>query len=1399
MKALAHSTHPAYRFFQALLLLLVLLPAILYFALGREAVLQTLLPLLVQRAGLPQVQLGAIHGSLWGPLTIDRIDFKDAKDRIQVQQLELDWQPWQLLRGRLVVHRLQASSLRFESSESGAMAFPSRLGLPFELQINSLKVRQFDWVTTQKTQQQKYHFQQVAFALLSRDGRWELQQGRVLSPWGGLQAVGSLQQVAPFALEGSVTAELNETLAAADLVLKLGGNLRQIHIDGRAQLKSTGQQKSNEGRLQAQLDLTPFNSLPVSALKLNAQQLNLAQWQEKYPQTAINLALDLQQTDGQWRGQLQMNNADSGRLDAQRLPLQTISASVVGTSSRLQLEQLQLDLGAGGQFRGRADWDALAAAQFQFALHTDNLNLQAIHSRVNATRIAGDLTLSTPHNVPGNTLPEKLLLSANLAQQGLRLDFHASLTQQVLQVQQARLRLNQGQLAWAGELDLTGPMKFQTEGQMQHFDPSRFGQYPVADLNTSLKVNGQLLPHWQVNVESDLRPSRLMRQALSGRVSLQADAQRIQNLDLNLRFGQNSVRAKGDLGGLLDQLSWQVEGMDLGALGWGGTVQARGTVSGGFARPQTTIEMSARGIRKSGRESAAADGSVLRAQGQLVLRAPFGGKLTLNAEHVNPAAWGDYPTANLNARAELELDSAEKVSKVGRAGLDLHLEASTLMGLPLGGKAIFQIDKAQMQGVDVALSWGKNSLSVKQLAGLETALDWALIVAQLPAKSSPPASDIAIKAQGRLQGTLRTHTLQAQATVQGVQTDFFLSGAWMDGPDAGRGWQASLQRWRTEVGRDVPNATVGAGITTITLQAPVKLQWEQANKQFTMQAARFDFDGGTIQLDGSVWNPREWRSKGRASGVPLTSLAWLEPGWKPRLGGGLRFGFLWDLASAEHLNGRLHLTRESGDWRPGRELPQGVGLQTLQAEVNLKDDALQLQLDVNGKQIGQAHLQFGSRLARRDGRWGLPGNSPLTLQGDAQFDSIAWLAGLTGGQITCSGNLALKITGGGSIGAPVFSGDVVGEALGLRWINEGLVLRNGALRAQWNGPNLQIQDLHFDGVQAQGALRFADAQTSLRLTAKANQLTLLSRPDRLLVVSGQSEFEFDAAGLRLSGNLKADRAQLELVAQDTPALSDDIRLFRDQRLQEQSNPTLPLRVDLGLDLGNQFQVRGQGLDVRLAGKLHWQALARRGPRLIGEVQAVEGTYTAYGKKLKLERSSINFSGAWDNPGLNIRAFRQRTDSLLDSNTEPDVGVELSGTLLAPQAKLVSTPALPDSEKLAYLVLGHGLEGANGQQELDILSAASTALLGGANENLTSNLTNKLGLDDLGVSFAKGVDNAVLTLGKRLSRRAYLSFEQGVGSASGLVKLRYSFNSRLSVQLQGGSNNAADAFYSFRFD
>ncbi len=1396
-----------------LVLVACLLPPLAYFVLGREAVLQTLVPMLLERAKLTQqVKLGGIHGSLWGPLTIESIDFSNGTDRLQVQQLTLDWQPQALLRKRLVLDRLQAKRVRYQSTSAGKMVFPQYLGLPPSLPLESLhiaalQVQEFEW----RTSEQPLQLRELRLALSSSEGRWELAQGQVQSPWGRLQIAGSLQQQAPFALEAGASLALDPSLSAGLLhqaKLQLRGDLRHIHLDAQAALLA-----GKESQLQAQLDVNPFLPQPVRALKLNASHVNPAQWQPNYPQADISLALDLQHLAEQWRGQVQIQNTQSGAINAQRLPIQSITAQLTGNDAHLQLEQLLLELGTGGQFRGRADWQP-SAAQFQVALHTNNLNLQGFDTRMKAGKIIGDVVLGTVAQKanPASPLLEQMVLTAKLAQQGLRLDFQAAVQQQVLRVQQAVLRLGKGQLAWAGELDLNAPSKFRANGQMQHFDPSQFGQYPVADLNGDLKIQGQLQPQWQVQVQSRLQPSRFLQQPLSGQATVQADAQHLTNLDLNVHFGPNLVLAKGDLGGVNDRLTWQLEGQDLSTFGWGGTVQAAGVVSGGFAHTQTSIDIQSRGIHKSGSAQLAAE-SFLQAQGQIVLRPALGGKLSLTAEHLNPAAWGAYPPGNVNAQAQMSYEAGSAPQSHQKLSLEMNLTPGSLMGLSLGGQLRFEAMDKQIQALAVAVSWGKNQLEVKQLAGPEPVFDWMFDLPQLPASLLPAltatnAVPPYFAAQGRWQGHLQAHTVQTVLTAYGIKTELSLAGAFTPG----QGWQGNLQRLRSQLqgANKLNERQIGS------LQAPVKLQWDAATKQFSAQAARFEFEGGHVQLESASWNPQQWRVKASASGVPLSLLGWLEP--TSRLGGGLRgdlrFGLALDLNSAEHLNGSAHVVRESGDWRPGpallqgaplsqpsqpsqsSQLSQGLGLQTLQADLVIKDDALQLQAQVSGKQVGQAQIQLASKLARRDGRWGLPGNSPLQLQASATFDNIGSLAALAGAgeQLVLGGKMTLKLEGSGSIAEPVFSGNVTGDDLMLRWINEGLVLRNGALRAQWNGSQLQVQDLHFDGVQAQGVVQFAGAQTRLNMQIKATQLTLLSRPDRLLVVSGQSAVDFDAQGLRLTGQLKADRAQLELVAQDSPTLSDDIRFFRGQRLQEKTNPVLPLRVDLDMDLGEQFQVRGQGLDVRLTGKLHWQALEKRGPRLLGEVQVAEGTYRAYGQKLVIERSSINFLGAWDNPGLNIRAFRPRADARLEAEMEPQVGVELTGTLLAPQARLVSTPALPDSEKLAYLVLGHGLEGAGGQ-ELSLLSAASTALFGQTNETLS----NKLGLDELGVSYAKGVNNAVLTLGKRLSKQAFLRFEQGVGSASGLVKLRYLFSSRLSVQAQGGSNNAVDAFYSFRFD
>jgi translocation and assembly module TamB len=77
----------------------------------------------------------------------------------------------------------------------------------------------------------------------------------------------------------------------------------------------------------------------------------------------------------------------------------------------------------------------------------------------------------------------------------------------------------------------------------------------------------------------------------------------------------------------------------------------------------------------------------------------------------------------------------------------------------------------------------------------------------------------------------------------------------------------------------------------------------------------------------------------------------------------------------------------------------------------------------------------------------------------------------------------------------------------------------------------------------------------------------------------------------------------------------------------------------------------------------------------------------------------------------------------------------------------------------------------------LLSTAAGALGGKGGGGIQSKLANSLGLDELGVQpsgtaagAATGLQNTVVTVGKRISSRAYLSFEQGAGTATSLVKL-----------------------------
>jgi translocation and assembly module TamB len=97
--------------------------------------------------------------------------------------------------------------------------------------------------------------------------------------------------------------------------------------------------------------------------------------------------------------------------------------------------------------------------------------------------------------------------------------------------------------------------------------------------------------------------------------------------------------------------------------------------------------------------------------------------------------------------------------------------------------------------------------------------------------------------------------------------------------------------------------------------------------------------------------------------------------------------------------------------------------------------------------------------------------------------------------------------------------------------------------------------------------------------------------------------------------------------------------------------------------------------------------------------------------------------------------------------------------------------------------------------LDVLSirAAPTAGLTSApltTPGLTSSITNPS---------VTTVQQNVVTLGKRLSSRLYVSYEQGLRGVWNLLKIQYDISNRLSLRAQTGSESAVDLLLFYPFD
>lgn len=1320
-------------------------------------------------AKVPGLQVEAPSGALLGDFSARRLSWRSTD--LQIELLDLRWQRPQLRWtqsplqwGAIEFAQMQARrvSLSWPDSPASDTPVPADLLLPLALTVGELRVAE---LRLPGLGQAPLRDIQARLELGAEQGRqhrlrldslgwehWRLSGDASIASQGALPLRAALQ-----ADQG----QPGESGKGSDwhAALQLQGPLAELQAQG--QVQRAGQQ------LTLQATLRPLAAWPLGSAQARAEHFDLAALSPALPHTAISGHAELRSGAKDQPALLdaELSNTLAGRWDQQRLPLRQLTLKLSGRPDQLgsdaqglaalQVQTLEAQLGSREAPAGRISAQGSAVAvQAQLS----EIRTAALDQRLPRLRLGGRLDIrnrpATAHDAlplalqgrldgswegpPGSGAPQAQALSLELQASSEQL----AGGQRQIDISQARLASNGAPVLDANALLTSKGAAWQARLKLaaQTLDPRllwageadgawRRGRHQInARLDADLA--GTTRSSWpRGNARLQLAPSQLGGVALQGRLDYQAADSAAPRLqgDLDLAGNRLKLDASSD-----SQAEIAAELPQLAALNpllalW--QPQAR---LGGSLRGHLRLEAQGQGSARSWRSSGRLDGQALEARGL-----PGLDGLSLAGGTVDWAL-----DSRADAPQQLKAGVQRLLSAYGRLDqLDLQLQGSWARHqIRLDG-----LGQLVLPGALARLS-AQDSTRVNATAQIEGRLDrspWSALAEGLALQWQASASQ------------LRLRPVKASLP------------AWLDLPGLGLSLSYSPRS-------DLLQATLSPGRGEL---GGAMLRWQQLQFQS-------DTSGPALQADLAL--------------EPL-AVAPLLARWQPDFGwgGNLVMGGRVLLRSAPSVEVDITLQRADGDLTVTDDAGvQALGLSELRLGLLAREGTWHLTQAVAGRNLGA----IGGALSARTSPQALwPGpDAPLEGVMTAHIENLGnWGAWVPPGW-RLGGQLDASLSLGGRVGAPEIQGRAEGEQIAVRQALAGVDVSEGSFALRLDGATATLERLKAKA--GQGSLS-ASGQAQLGATPQAHlelqaeRFQLLGRVDRRLVGSGRAQLDLGENTLKLDGRFTVDEGLFDFSRADAPSLDDDVRVKRVASAAETPAARAPARertiaLKLVVDLGRQLRVVGRGLDTRLAGELQL-GHAKGRPTLNGVVQTVGGTYDAYGQKLEIEKGEISFTGAYDNPRLDVLAIRPNIDTR--------VGVTLGGTALNPRVKLYSDPELAETEKLSWLVLGRAPDEL-GRTDTALLQRAALALLAGEGESATGRLMKNLGLDEISVGQdADQTRGTVLRLGKQLSTRWYLGYERSLNATTGSWQLIYRIAQRFTLRAQSGAENAVDLIRQWKWE
>jgi translocation and assembly module TamB len=605
-----------------------------------------------------------------------------------------------------------------------------------------------------------------------------------------------------------------------------------------------------------------------------------------------------------------------------------------------------------------------------------------------------------------------------------------------------------------------------------------------------------------------------------------------------------------------------------------------------------------------------------------------------------------------------------------------------------------------------------------------------------------------------------------------------LGGFALDGDVAQRGgrWQGNLQRLRL---------TPASG-PAWRLQAPARFAqtaangWQLSSSCFRREAG----DGANAgnASSGALCASADWPARVDIRGEALP-LAWLAPYLEPSLPA-RDARTQWIFAGVADVDAQIRAAGAGAPWTGSAQLRSAEGglVQQRRARRDVmvyRDLRADARFDAQGIQTTlEAGLRReGSVRARIAAGW----DAEAPLSGEIAVDAreLTWMELFSPDIVAPSGRLSGTVTLAGRRAQPSLGGQAQLSDFQAELPALAVSLREGDVRmdAQADGSARIVGRVRSgEGLlRVDGALGWRDPATPLRLSLRGENVLIADTRELHAIVDPNVEVRY-AVGqpVAVSGEVRIVKAELAL-----ERLSEGVSASPDVVVLDPANPqrsaSTALDLDLALTMGRDVHLYGFGLDGTLDGSVRMRARPGRETLATGTLD-VDGRYTAYGQKLRIERGRLLWSNTpFADPVLDLRAQREVG--------EVTAGIDVKGRASAPDARIWSDPATSESEALAYLALGRPLSTASADENRR-LSAATAALSAG--NLLAAQLGQKIGLDDAGVLESRALGGSVLGVGKYLSPRLYVSYGVSLLGTGQVITLKYLLRKGFDIEIESST-------------